>query len=224
MARLVSGLNIAEALKESAHVRMFVDLDFVSGPVYLHDGIGDLTALGRTYLGAGQLGSIEAIAEQGDYVARAVKLKLSGVPGDFVTQAMTENYQNRDAIIYVGFVSETTGQVLANPEAVWKGKMSTMAASGSINEAEFTLTCEHRVRRFARIARYTDADQQLAYPGDKFFEFVIRIPGFKTQWGGKGYGGAFLGSNTNIGGQPPIYGGGGGSGGGSGPPPVWNLP
>ncbi|HEU4602313.1 MAG TPA: hypothetical protein VFS24_10110, partial [Steroidobacteraceae bacterium] len=81
-----------------------VDLDFASGHVRAHDGVGELSFGGNTYDGLGKYGSIEGITEDLEIVARPLRLKLSGVDAALVTTAMTESYQNRSATVYIGIL------------------------------------------------------------------------------------------------------------------------
>jgi hypothetical protein len=69
--------------------------------------------------------------------------------------------------------------------------MNQMSISSSEGTAEIRLTCEHRLRREPRIARYTNEDQQLLFSGDKFFDLVPNIKGFVSRWGDRdsSYGG-----------------------------------
>ena len=74
-------------------------------------------------------------------------------------------------------------KLVADPQVVWEGKMDHMVISFSNETASISMNCEHRLRREPRIARYTQEDQQLAYPTDTFFHLVHVIPGFRSQWG-----------------------------------------
>ena len=67
---------------------------------------------------------------------------------------------------------------------LWAGLMDTMEVVDG-PEPRVALSCESRLVDLERaeVRRYTDADQQAEYPGDRFFEFVpalqeaeIRLP------------------------------------------------
>jgi hypothetical protein len=130
-------------------------------------------------------------------VARGIKLSLSGVDSTFVVPTMTEVYQNRDVTMYLGFVSQTTGALIATPETIWEGRMNQMMFKLNNGSAVVELTCEHRLRREPRIARYTDEDQKLLYSGDRFFDLMYAIPGFISKWGARDatYGGSLIQPN-----------------------------
>jgi hypothetical protein len=104
---------------------------------------------------------------------------------------MTEVYQNRDVTLYLGFVSQSTGALVATPETIWEGRMNQMSFKIDSGSAVVELTCEHRLRREPRIARYTDEDQRALFAGDRFFDLTYSIPGFISKWGARDtfYGG-----------------------------------
>lgn len=167
---------------------MFIacDLDFASGHVYANDGYTNVTWGGHTYSGVGIFAGIEVAEEALDIIAKPVTLSLSGVDSTLLTTLRTEVYQGRTVTLYVGFVDETTGLTVDTPEILWEGRMNQMSASWDGSDASIKLSCEHRLRREPRIARYTHADQQMANAGDRFFDLVGKIPGFRGTWGAAG--------------------------------------
>lgn len=199
MTRIVSTAN-ATALA-AARVRLFVAvyLDFSSGAVRAHDGIGTVTFGGNDYLGLGQFGGIELAEESVEVIAKPVTMKLSGIETGLLSSAMTEVYQGRTATVYLGLQDTETGALIDTPETVWSGKMDQMTVALKPNAGEITLRCEHRLRREPKISRYTDADMQLAYSGDRFFDLIGKIAGFKGTWGAKGN--INDGSNLSV----PVY-------------------
>lgn len=191
MTRIVSATNSTEADKLAIVAVVLADLNFASGMVRVHDGSGKLAFGGNDYLGVGQFAGVDVIDENVDFVARGIRLTLSGVDSTFVTPTMDEVYQNRTVTLYLGFVNQATGALLDTPETLWEGRMNQMSLKIDKGSAVIELTCEHRLRREPRIARYTDADQRLAYSTDRFFDLIHVIPGFVSRWGSRdsSYGG-----------------------------------
>lgn len=189
MTRFVSATNSTESAKQAVRMFVGVALDFTSGFIRVHDGIGDISWGGNTFSGIGHLGQIETVSESIEIIARPIGLTLSGVDSSLISTTMTEVYQNRTATVYVGFVNETTNAVIDTPETIWEGRMNQMSISSSAGTASIKLTCEHRLRREPRIARYTNEDQQLLFPGDRFFDLVPSIKGFVAKWGDASVGG-----------------------------------
>lgn len=184
MTRWVSNTNATEADKASLYILTLAKLEFDSGTVYVHDGVGTVTFGGNNYLGVGQYGSFDMVDENIDNVARGIKVTLSGIDTTLVPIAMDEVYQGRAATFYVGFLNDSM-QFVADPEEVWSGRMDTMSISMDKNTAVISLSCEYRLRKEPVLARYTDEDQRLAYSGDTFFNLTQFIPRYKATWGDK---------------------------------------
>jgi hypothetical protein len=182
LSRFVSSDNAAESIKVSVTMQVMVDLDFASGHVRAHDGIGPIVWGANTYTGVGMFGSIDAVDETGDIVAKPISLSLSGVDASLLSTATTEIYQGRVATVYLGMCQQGTNTLVDDPEILWEGLMDTMSVRLG-KESSINLNCEHRLRSEPRIARYTSADQQLAYSDDLFFDQVPKIPGFQGKWG-----------------------------------------
>jgi hypothetical protein len=188
VTRIVSANNATEAAKYAVTAAILADLDFSSGIVRVHDGSGTLSFGGNAYLGVGTFAGVDVVDENVDFVARGIKLTLSGVDSAFVTSTMDEVYQNRNVILYLGFVNNATGALIDTPETLWEGRMNQMSIKLSKGSAIIELTCEHRLRREPRIARYTDSDQKLSYEGDSFFDLLHSIRGFVSKWGAENIG------------------------------------
>jgi hypothetical protein len=184
MTRWVSNTNQTEAAKASLFIITMAKLEFDSGTVYVHDGVGSVTFDGNTYLGVGKYGSFDIIDENIDTVARGIKVTLSGVDTSLVPIVMDEVYQGRPATFYVGFLDQNLNFV-ADPEEIWSGRMDTMSISMDQNSAVISLSCEYRLRKEPVLARFTDEDQRLAFSGDTFFNLTQFIPRYKATWGDK---------------------------------------
>ena len=223
MTRIVSPDYALEAEKPSITMVCMVEVNYDSGTVRVHDGIGNLTiselllteagepldaengdnltteSAAATFYGIGDFGGIESVEENIEVVARQITMTCSGLDSTWVTPALSEDYQNRTVTVYLGFFSPDTGTLIGSPEVIWEGRINQQTITLSKGDATLSMTCEHRLRREPRIARYTQADQELLHSGDRFFDLTHTIEGFVNRWGRRDVG----------------YGGGGGSGGGS---------
>lgn len=192
MSRFNSATNEAAAERPSVKIFVACDLDFVSGHVRAHDGIGTISFGANDYAGIGTFGGIEIAEESIEVIARPIKLTLAGVdentlPAPLVAEALEEGstYQGRAAILYLGLCDNDSNQLIDTPEILWEGKMDRMEVRLDAGVGEITLYCEHRLRTAPRIARYTHEDQQLAYSGDRFFDLVPKIAGYAGKWGAR---------------------------------------
>jgi hypothetical protein len=184
VTRIVSVLNAAALAERDVRLFVAVAMDFTSGAVYAHDGVGPITFGGHTYDGIGTFGGIEIAEESLEVIAKPITLTLSGVDASNIgTSLDASEYQGRNVILYLGVQSLATNAVIDTPETLWEGRMDQMSVSLKPKEASITLRCEHRLRREPLIARYTDVDQKLKYSGDRFFDLVPKIAGYRGKWG-----------------------------------------
>lgn len=216
MTRIAAPEFAAEVEKPSVTMAVLVELAYDSGTIRVHDGVGSIVLGGylfteagenltdeasnqlideqgmKTFYGVGELGSIETVEENIEVIARSVTLTVSGLDASLLGEALNENYQNRTVTIYLATINPDTGLLVASPETIWEGRMNQQTVTLSKGEATITITCEHRLRREPRIARYTDADQKQVFSNDRFFDLVPNIEGFVSKWGNKdiGVGGA----------------------------------
>lgn len=185
MSRLNAG-NVTAASLTTVGMVTLADLWFASGTLYVHDGFGTLVnpANSQTYVGIGNYGSLDAVPEDlTKQTAKAVVLTLSGADPSLIASAMTENYQGRTVTLYVGFLDVNTLAWYANPDELWGGRMDYAQIDYGRNSATIKLNCENRLSREPMVARFTDQDQQIAFPGDKFFDLLPRIPLNSCSWG-----------------------------------------
>jgi len=183
VSRWASSTNETEAAKTSIVMVTMVDLDFASGPLFAHDSIGTIPFNGNSYLGVGQYGGISVVSEAIDVIAKQVVLTLSGVDASLVSTSMFDNNQGRAVTIYIGLFNQGTGQFVDTPEALWVGRMDWPKIDIDQNTATITINCESRLRQSPRISLQTDQDQQIAYPGDTFYNRITDIANYRSNWG-----------------------------------------
>jgi hypothetical protein len=163
---------------------VLVDLDFASGPFRAWTGIGPLEWAGMSFEGVGSIGAVGEVEETIELRAVRLTLALSPVPQAVVDIALAErSFRLRRARLWGALLSER-GTFVADPFPLWVGLMDTMEVVDGA-EPRVSLSCESRLVDLERaeVRRYTDADQQAVYPGDRFFEYVpalqeaeIRLP------------------------------------------------
>ena len=200
MSRLEDSGNEAELAKPAVWLAVLAELDFASGWLYANDGLHHVTYNGHDYLPTGEIAAVGQVREEVETVARPVTCVIGG-SADLIARARDEVYQGRDCTFRLAVISEATGQPVATPEIIWEGRMDVMTIQAAEGVGTIELTCEHRLRREPRVARYTNVDQQMQCPGDTFFEHVPSIPGYVAHWGS----------------APILFGGGGPIGGGGTP-------
>ncbi len=177
--------DVANALAaENATPVLFTELDFASGFLRMHTGVGTMTVEGNSYTGVGTLGQVETIEESAELQAYGLRLGLSGVPNTLVGTALTEDYQGRAVRVFVG-VLNASHALIASPVLVFAGRMDNMQITLGPETASISLNAENRLIDWdrPRVRRYNNADQQAEYTGDRGFEFVEQMVNKTLFWG-----------------------------------------
>ena len=187
---------------QSSTVRLvtFADLDFASGNLYVHDGLGTYTWGGNNWLGVGDFGGISSVEEGTEVSPYSLNLTLSGLDAGLVATALTENYFMRNVKVYLGLL-DANDALIETPNQIWSGFMDVMSiTAGASGGDSISLTCESELGKFDRSSnlKYTHANQQKKDSTDLFFEFLKDIEGVKISWGKAGSG---TGVGGNSGGQ-----------------------
>jgi hypothetical protein len=162
----------------------FIRLNYESGIVTTSSADRDFDFNGETYVGLGNLGTISKIEEAAEVRAMGVTCTLTGIPSEFVSAALGENYQGRDARIYLGFL-DGNYTLIADPMLVFQGRMDTQDIRLG-KDATISVNIESRLVDWERprVRRYTNEDQQNQYPGDKGLEFVSQMVEREIVWPG----------------------------------------
>lgn len=152
---------------------VLVELDFASGPFRAWTGLGQLNWAGKVFEGVGSIGAVGEVEETVELRAVRLTLALSPVPQEVVDIALAErSFRLRPARLW-GALLDAEGAFVADPFPLWAGLMDTMEVTDGA-EPRVAITCESRLVDLERaeVRRYTDADQQAEYPGDRFFGYV----------------------------------------------------
>lgn len=182
--------NIDAALKSAAQSGefsyvVFVALNFPSGYVRVHNGVGTYTFGGNNYLGVGAFGSVDVIEETIALNDRPVNLTLSSITQEIIDAVRTENVFGKDADIYVGALN-SDGELLADPDLWWSGRMSNVdVLVGKENGVKISLRSRASRLKKRNNKRYTNEEQQRDHADDQLFEFLTALQDAKVSWGGE---------------------------------------
>lgn len=162
---------------------LLVELDFASGALRLNNSAVNVPWNGHTWLGTGELGTVETVTEHSDLQMDGIVMQLSGIPPDMLSRVLGEHYQGRAATVWFAPMNADY-IVLADPAEIFQGRMDAcniaMGETGVVN-----LTAESLIVDWerARVRRYTHEDQLAEYPGDKGLEFVPQMVEKTLVWG-----------------------------------------
>ena len=159
-----------------------IDLAFDSGDVRLWNGYGEITIDSQVYTGAGSLLAISSVEETGEIAARGVTMTLTGISSDIISIALSENYQNRTAKVFIGSLSDS-GAVSAYQ--LFGGRLDIMNIEESGETATISVTAENRLIDLERprVRRFTSEDQKALYPGDLGLDYVNDLQDKTLDWG-----------------------------------------
>ena len=164
-----------------------VKLEFDSGTTRIWTGMGDLAfdagSGSETFLGGSSLVSIQPNEETADTQANGCSFALNGIESANISLALTEDYQGRNATLFLGAFS--SGAVVADPYVLFKGFMDTMDISDNGETASIQVKAESRLVSLqkARMRRFTDQDQKLIDSTDKGLEYVVSLQNKTIAWG-----------------------------------------
>jgi len=186
MSRDIGSDLVTESTSELFIFVMMVKLEFDAGNITLHNGLGNITYDGDTYLGVGDFGTISNIKETGDFSDDSVTLQLSGVDTALQNNALNADYYLRPVTVFIAPVSKTTGAMLGTPYQFSKGEMSSIGvALGSSDIIELVYETESAKFQEANDRRNSNADQQNEHSGDVFYEFTERVNNARIRWGSR---------------------------------------
>lgn len=172
----------SEFSSDSFTAFLAVELEFDSGTTRIWSGYGDITIDGNIYTGGGTIVNISPIEENAEIGAKGAAILLEGISSSILSYALTENYKNRIASIYVGGI--TNG--IVSSYKVFSGRMDVMTISENGDTCSVSITAESRLIDLERprLRRWTSEDQKNIDPNDKGFEFVNSLQEATIKWGG----------------------------------------
>jgi len=164
-----------------------VKLEFESGTTRLWTGVGDIAfeagSGSETFTGAGDLATVSAVEETNDIESSNASFSLSGINSSLLSLALSENYQGKDATLYLGLLS--SGAVIADPYILFRGKMDTMDIVDSGETASIQVKAQNRLVALqkAKPRRFTQEDQKLVDSTDIGLAFVNDLQDKTITWG-----------------------------------------
>jgi len=183
MRTLSAGITAAIAAATVPRMIYMVRLDFDSGSLCYNTSLNTLTMDGKTYLGAGTLGSISNISASGGVKSSGVSVTLSGVRSELVVALLQEPYLNRTATIHLALLGADDSFSTTDTMLLFPGKIDSInGVQGKV--PSFTVSIRSRLADWERTRhlKYTDSDQQRIYPGDRGMEYIPQISQKKLVW------------------------------------------
>ena len=177
-------VNVAnEIIKSEVSPIILFEGEFASGWMRLWSGFGDLSWNGYTWTGAGTLMTVSQIEEVQDISAKGANLTLNGIPSGMLSLALNDVKQGKVGKVYLGFLSGTS--VISDPYLLFSGRLDVPSIDEGAETSTINLSYESRLidLQRVRVSRYTNEDQQRAFPGDLGCEFVTALQEVQINWG-----------------------------------------
>ena len=125
MSKTLTSAN-SNVLDDSVIVPVhFIKIEYTSGTLYLNTSERDITFDSNSYVGGYGVANISSIEESQELQASGIQLTVSGVSSSNVSIALTENFKNVDATLYLGFLDTTNYTLKDDPFIIFKGKVDT---------------------------------------------------------------------------------------------------
>lgn len=138
---------------------------------------------GKTYVPSGNLGSVSGPSEEAGVKSSGISISLSGVKPEIVSLILSESYMGRPVYVHYAVTDESFN---VDTDLIFLGFKGTIdSVSGTMGaSASFTISAKSRLADWERPRRlrYTDADQQKLYPGDKGMEYIAQLSQKKIIW------------------------------------------
>ena len=154
---------------------VLVDLELDLAPLHIWTGLTDLPYRGTTYKALSGFDTGVSVRESIGLDVLATDFRLSGLQLEFLSIALTENYQGRLCRIYMGAL-DRRGEFLGR-ELIFTGYLDDMPISLAGDRADMLIKAANVLTRNlrARGLRYTAEDQKLIDPTDTLFDRVIGL-------------------------------------------------
>lgn len=183
MKTLSLAASAALALPEVGTIQL-VRLGFTPTPVALAASTYSLLHAGDTYRAAQGLGQISPIEDAPGEV-KGLQFEITGAPAEYISLAMdaSDTFQGVPISIATALINPSTGAV-ADVLTDWAGYGDTFTHQIEGQNAAIAATAESTEVDLQRgnALTYSDADQQILFPGDRAFEYVVSDADKRDVW------------------------------------------
>lgn len=161
---------------------LLIEMQFTSGTLRLTTARMPIESGGNTFVASGQLGVVEEVEDKANEIA-GLRFSISGVDPSAIAIALGELVRGRPVSLWLAILNADTHALLEAP-LLWTGQLDKMRITRDKTGANISVTAEHRGVLFnrAKPVRYTNADQQRLYPGDRCLEYIVSQSATQDIW------------------------------------------
>ena len=186
-SNFVTELN-ASVIRPISLVEVFFD----GGPINVWSGVGDLSWDSKTWLGAGDLLSINAVTETTTITPTSIAIHLGGIKSSYIFLVLLNARQGKSVKVWLAFMDASENLIVdagppENPYLMFHGRVDTFEIEEGAENAIITLVAQNRLVDLlrARDRRYTPEDQKTDFPSDRGLETVHAAAVWTGTWGRK---------------------------------------
>lgn len=182
MPRSLSANVITEIATNKLNPVELVYLGIDTGTYYT-DHYKDISFDGDTYTASSLfLGSSE-VQENADIAVNALTLKFSGADTTIISLLLNNNYMNKEAKVYRGFL-DSSQALIDDPFLLFNGRISSFTLEENATTSSVNIIISSHWADFERISgrRTAENSQKLFFPNDKGMEFASQTAK-KIKWG-----------------------------------------
>jgi len=183
--RSLSAPMLAALAASQLSMVQLVHMAFAS-PIALNTSNLTITWSGVDYLGAGALGAISQIEDSPGEI-KGLNFQLIGVDSAYIALALDDaNVVQGTPVTIRTAILDSSYQVVDAP-IEWAGKLDTMSIEEDGEKCTIGVTAESTAVDLLRgsALTYSNADQNLLYPGDRAFEFLLSQANVPIVWPSK---------------------------------------
>lgn len=163
----------------------FVKFEFPSGSTHWWTGSDSITFNADTYIGLGNITSIEMPPESQSGAAQALNFGISGLPSGNTSLALTENYQNSPVTVWLATMANAT-TISGTPYQIFHGLVDVMEMSDDGQTAAITVKTEGFAYGVGPSEqRRTEQDQKERHSNDQSLRYVAKLAEAEFLWGVK---------------------------------------
>lgn len=194
MPRLISPAVASAIASRVVTVALFAKIAFADNTLYLWSGIGSIAPAGpawsslstfpygQSFTGMGWLGRLSSVPGTKKVQAKNITLGLSGIPSSLVAEAINQVRVTGQVTIWLAFLS--SGAVIPDPLQIFSGSLDVPSLTDSGDTSLISITCENSLLslNLAPNRLFSDADQQIYFPGDLGFSFTDKLANIALFW------------------------------------------
>lgn len=182
MASLFDDTLINEMNSNNPKIIMAVEILFKNAPVRAHTGFGEIVLDGQTYLGVGNLGTIEPIKQTSNNGSSTLELAMSGLDPTLVAGILNQRTAGSKVKIYICSLDDDF--VINSSSIVFSGRVSTSGFTYS-ESMSVNIKVVDRLADWKRAGsrRFDYESHSSEYPDDKIFKYTAQISERPIYWG-----------------------------------------